>query len=310
MKPEEDVPSGDRRARPGLLAAWKPLGILVALRLAFGLAVGALPSGAVLDRARHFPSGELALFERDGVLVAELVRRAPSLSGLGITFGALAALSYVLSLPLLAALIHVLARGRGAFADDISRGLRSAPSFVLVAGLGAVVLAFAVYMGATTSASLVALFPPGTPSRAVASLVIGGIGLVPAAFGATYFDLLRVQVVLGQEGWSARLLSAWRTLSRAPFRATLRYGVICVASALVAASSVTLAASALVRPGALFVWLGVVVGVVALIVLVLLRGVWFGFLVRLSTNELEALRLPEGLGYEARVPSEGSSQSD
>ncbi|MBL9023294.1 MAG: hypothetical protein JNL21_13935 [Myxococcales bacterium] len=291
-----------------LRAAFKPLLLLVVVRATFALVIGVVPSNAVLDRVRQFPSGELALFEREGALLAELGRRSPMASGLGLTVGTLALLSHVICLPVSGALIEDLARGRGALIERLARGIRVTPPLALVSGLSALVLSLVAYLGLSTAASLIDLFPPGTPARAGAAVLLGGLALVPACFGAALADSLRVQVVVGEPSWTARGRAAWVVVARRPFRLALIYGALVLAATAAASAGVGLVAAAVVRPGAPAAWLGGVLALVTLAVLAWIRAVWLGCLVRLSRNDREALRESEGLGYVVDpVASPGSS---
>jgi hypothetical protein len=268
-----------------LRRGWRPLGLLVALRAAIALVLGATPATFVFDRVKYAPAGELALFEREGALFVELVRRPPPFTGQGIAWTVAALLAHVVALPLLAAFVLAIA-GRGEpLSDAVGKGTRLTPVLLLVSLAGGAATVLAAYLGLLSSGSLTALFPSGTPSRAWATAGFGALGLVPVAITAVLVDLARVQVVLGQGGLIEQVVRAWGVLRGAPLRLLLIYAAFALGSATVATLGFVGASAVAVRPGSGWAVSAVLIAVVTTSLLVVFRGAWLAALVRASFGE-------------------------
>jgi hypothetical protein len=291
-----------------LSSAWPLILLLAALRLLGGVILGAMPAGVVAERVKNAPAGEMALFDRDGALFAELVRRPTSLTGLGLIWGLSALLFHFISLPLLAALIERVAR-RTSLSDALALGLRRTPALALVSSLSTLAMMLVWYMSLLTSGSLIALFPSGSPARAWATLGFGALGLLPLAIVAVLVDLTRVELVLAP-GFFRSLVAAWRRFRARALRLLALYAATSLGAVVLGALGLVGAAACAVRAGGGFAFLAVVVTVVTTVALVTVRGAWLTALVRTRTpHESEPLRLADPPGYEAH-PSDGSDVLD
>ncbi len=266
--------------RAALGAAWKLLACLFVVRLGFALVVGAVPAGAVSSRTAKTSAGELALFDREGALLAELARRPPSLAGVGLVLAVAVVLAHLVSLPIVAASIDAFVHGKKPLARAVGDGLAHIPALLVVSVLSAAAVVFAGYLGLASAAQLVALFPPGTPARAAAAVVLGGIGLVPTAAVAIVSDAVRTEIALGRSGWSRPLSNAWGLFSERPVRLIGWYALYALASAMAGAVGALVAAGRLVSQGHVHAWLGVLSSAVTLAGLVVLRGAWLASLAR------------------------------
>jgi hypothetical protein len=275
-----------------LRRGWRPLGLLVALRAAIALVLGATPATLVLDRVKYAPAGELALFEREGALFVELVRRPPPFTGQGIAWTVAALVAHIVALPLLAAFVLAVV-GRGEpLSEAVGKGTRLTPVLLLVSLAGGAATVLAAYLGLLSSGSLTAFFPSGTPSRAWATGAFGALGLVPVAIVAVLVDLTRVQVVLGQGGLIEQVVRAWGLLRGAPLRLLLTYAAFALGSATVATIGLVGASAAAVRSGSGWAVTAVLIAVMTTSLLVVFRGAWLASLVRASFGALAESTAP------------------
>lgn len=290
--------------KPRLAPAWPALALLSALRLLGGVLLGAAPAGVVAERVRNAPAGEMALFDRDGALLAELVRRPTSLGGQSLVWGLGALLLHFVSLPVLAALIERVAKGTP-LSDALALGLKRTPGLALISSLATLAMMLVAYMSFLTSGSLVALFPSGTPARAWATLGFGALGLLPLAIVGVLVDLTRVEIVLAP-GFFRSVVAAWSGFRARALRLLAVYAGTSLAGVLIGFLGLVGAAACAVRAGGGYVLLGVLITAGTTVALVTVRGAWLTVLVRSRQgHESEPLRASNPPGYEAG-PSDAS----
>lgn len=281
-----------------LASAWPAIVLLSVLRLLGGVLLGAVPAGVVAERAKNATGGEMALFDRDGALFAELVRRPPSLAGMNLVWGLGALLLHFVSLPLLAALIDRVAH-RSTVSDALSVGVRKAPLLALVSSLSTIAMMLVAYMSFLTSGSLIALFPSGSPARAWAALGFGALGLLPLAIVAVLVDLIRVELVLST-GFFRAVLASWSSFRARALRLLAVYAGTSLVSVLIGVLGFLGTAACAVRAGAASASLSLAITVLTVPALVIVRAAWLTSLVRSrGARQSEALRASDPSGYEA-----------
>ncbi len=280
--------------------------LLLALRVGLSLVLAAGPAGLVSERFQAFPGGELALLDRGGALLIELIRRPPQWSGATSTFVLGAVVGHVLSVPLVAALLARFAEPRRSL---LRSGLVGATRFgplLLVSGLGSMLLALAGFLGVASATPVVDRFSEGAWSRVAAGGALFALAMIPAAWVGISTDAARVVVVTGPRPWQRRFAHLSAILRARPLGLFGRYVALVVGSAVVWLVGLLLLCRLLLGGSTLGLVGGVLLQLGGLWLLIALRGAWLSYLVRLHRDEV--LRDRGRVGYESGpAPSPGSS---
>ncbi len=213
-----------RRARAAI-----PLVALAAgARAILGAAVAVEPARYVATTTRHFPRGELALFDQGGALLFELYyQRKIAIAPTALDLIAIV-VGHLVGLFVMAALVVRLANP----ALTVREALRAVPPryplLVLATGLGTFFLA--VLAGASFGAAIFLIAPSTASGQGLTAALI----LLPLGLLALLVDSVRVALAVSDESLGAALARATRAVLRRPAPIFLRYALATLAQAALA----------------------------------------------------------------------------
>lgn len=228
MIPTEPARSRLRAALPFVVLAF-------VVRALLGAAIAVEPARFVASTTRHFPRGELALFDQGGALLFELYyQRKITIAPTAVDLVALI-VGHLLGLFVMAALVHRVAHPAASVREALRAVPPRYPLLVLATGLGTLAL------GLIASAGVALAFFAVAPTTPVGQGAAIALVLVPLAAFSLVLDAVRVALAATDDSLGAATARALRAIARDPAPLLLRYAAAAIAQGTLAVAAVAVA---------------------------------------------------------------------